>query len=42
MEGGTTFYFVTEGVESALRQARAAAKGGTFAWVAVRRRFAST
>ncbi len=25
MEGGTTFYFVTDGVESALRQARAAA-----------------
>ncbi len=27
MEGGTTFYFVTEGVESALRQARQAAQG---------------
>jgi dihydrofolate reductase len=25
MEGGTTFYFVTDGIESALRQARAAA-----------------
>jgi dihydrofolate reductase len=27
MEGGTTFYFVTDGIESALRQAKAAAKG---------------
>jgi len=27
MEGGTTFYFVTNGVESALKQAREAAKG---------------
>jgi dihydrofolate reductase len=27
MEGGTTFYFVTDGVESALRQAREAAQG---------------
>ena len=27
MEGGTIFYFVTDGVESALRQAREAAKG---------------
>jgi dihydrofolate reductase len=27
MEGGTTFYFVTDGLESALRQAKAAAKG---------------
>jgi dihydrofolate reductase len=27
MEGGTTFYFVTDGIESALRQAREAAKG---------------
>jgi dihydrofolate reductase len=27
MEGGTTFYFVTEGIESALRQAREAAGG---------------
>jgi dihydrofolate reductase len=27
MEGGTTFYFVTEGVESALQQAKEAAKG---------------
>jgi dihydrofolate reductase len=25
MEGGTTFHFVTDGIESALRQARAAA-----------------
>jgi dihydrofolate reductase len=25
MEGGTTFYFVTDGIESALRQAREAA-----------------
>ena len=25
MEGGTTFYFVTEGIEAALRQAREAA-----------------
>jgi len=25
MEGGTTFYFVTDGIESALEQARAAA-----------------
>ncbi len=28
MEGGTTFTFVTEGIESALEQARAAAGGG--------------
>ncbi len=28
MEGGTTFHFVTDGVESALEQARAAAGGG--------------
>jgi dihydrofolate reductase len=27
MEGGTTFYFVTEGIHSALRQAREAASG---------------
>jgi dihydrofolate reductase len=27
MEGGTTFYFVTDGIESALAQAREAAKG---------------
>ncbi len=27
MEGGTTFYFVTEGAESALKQAKEAAKG---------------
>lgn len=27
MAGGTTFYFVTDGIESALRQARAAANG---------------
>jgi dihydrofolate reductase len=27
MEGGTTFYFVTDGIESALEQARAAAGG---------------
>jgi len=27
MAGGTTFHFVTEGLESALEQARAAAKG---------------
>ncbi len=27
MEGGTTFHFVTDGIESALRQAKAAAKG---------------
>jgi dihydrofolate reductase len=27
MEGGTTFYFVTDGVESALKTAKAAAKG---------------
>ncbi len=27
MEGGTTFYFVTEGIESALKQAKEAAKG---------------
>ncbi len=27
MEGGTTFHFVTDGIESALRQARAAADG---------------
>jgi len=29
MEGGTTFHFVTDGVESALEQARKAAGGGT-------------
>jgi dihydrofolate reductase len=27
MKGGTTFHFVTDGIESALRQAKAAAKG---------------
>jgi len=27
MEGGTTFYFVTDGLQSALQQAKAAAKG---------------
>jgi dihydrofolate reductase len=27
MQGGTTFHFVTEGIESALRQAKAAARG---------------
>jgi dihydrofolate reductase len=27
MQGGTTFHFVTDGIESALRQARAAAQG---------------
>jgi dihydrofolate reductase len=27
MEGGTTFYFVTEGIDAALEQARAAARG---------------
>ncbi len=27
MEGGTTFHFVTDGIESALQQAKAAAKG---------------
>jgi dihydrofolate reductase len=27
MEGGTTFHFVTDGLESALQQAKAAAKG---------------
>lgn len=27
MEGGTTFHFVTDGIESALRQAKAAARG---------------
>ena len=27
MEGGTTFYFVTDGIESALQKAKAAAKG---------------
>jgi dihydrofolate reductase len=27
MEGGTTFYFVTDGIETALRQAKASAKG---------------
>jgi dihydrofolate reductase len=27
MDGGTTFYFVTDGIESALRQAREAARG---------------
>jgi dihydrofolate reductase len=28
MEGGTTFHFVTDGIESALEQARAAADDG--------------
>ncbi|MFS8100760.1 dihydrofolate reductase family protein [Lentzea alba] len=28
MEGGTTFYFVTDGIESAFKQAREAADGG--------------
>jgi dihydrofolate reductase len=28
MRGGTVFHFVTDGIESALRQARAAARGG--------------
>jgi dihydrofolate reductase len=28
MQGGTTFYFVTDGIESALAQAKAAAKNG--------------
>lgn len=28
MQGGTTFHFVTDGIESALRQAKAAAGGG--------------
>ena len=27
MEGGTTFYFVTDGIKSALQKAKAAAKG---------------
>jgi len=27
MKGGTTFYFVTDGIESALRQAKGAARG---------------
>lgn len=27
MEGGTTFYFITDGIESALKQAKVAAKG---------------
>ncbi len=27
MEGGTTFYFVTDGIESALKKAKAEAKG---------------
>ena len=27
MEGGTTFYFVTDGIESALKKAKEAAKG---------------
>lgn len=27
MEGGTTFYFVTDGIQSALKQAKEAAKG---------------
>jgi dihydrofolate reductase len=27
MQGGTTFYFITDGIESALKQARAAAAG---------------
>src|SRR5918912_1345720 len=33
MRGGTTFHFVTEGIESALEQARAAA-GGKDVWLA--------
>jgi len=31
MEGGTTFHFVTDGIESAFKQARAAAGDGTIA-----------
>ena len=27
MEGGTTFYFITDGIESALQKAKEAAKG---------------
>jgi dihydrofolate reductase len=31
MDGGTTYYFITDGIESALGQARAAAGGGDVA-----------
>ena len=31
MDGGTTYYFVTDGIESALAQARAAARDGDVA-----------
>jgi hypothetical protein len=44
MEGGTVFHFVTEGIEAALDQARAAARGKdvsddlTTRWLATRPR----
>ena len=34
MEGGTTFYFVTDGIESALKKAKDAAKDKDV-WIAV-------
>ncbi len=42
MEGGTTFYFVTDGIMSALEQARAAAATGTSRSRAAPRRSTST
>ena len=41
-DGGTTFTFVTDGIESALEQARAAAGEGTLPWPGERRRSSST
>ena len=42
MEGGTTFHFVTDGIESALAQAREAAGDGRRRSPAARRRSTST
>jgi dihydrofolate reductase len=42
MKGGTVFHFVTDGIESALAQAKSAAKGRTFASGVVSRRCANT
>ena len=42
MEGGTTFYFVTDGIESALKKAKDAAKGKMFGLVVVLPQFVLT
>ena len=42
MEGGTTFHFVTDGIESALEQAREAAGGKDVALAAAPRSSSST